>query len=673
MPPTGAEARGDTVTLEEPLTVAPSFTAPQMPGALEFSLVVMDAEFTSEPDTVSVRVRDLAPTFDGATVSALDLVQGQAIEPLTLPEAHGGNGDLTYSLTSSPAGLAGLTFDPATRTLSGVPETTGSYTFTYRVEDSDNHRGDSDAALIFFRVTSSPPTAERKAMLEHTLASVGRTAMSSAVDAIGSRFSSGGSTTFMFGARSPGGGGRSGWRDRRPGGRLRRGRRIRRRRIRPGPRHGDLHRLALRECCRRCGRQIAVAHARRQPPARQRLRVDSRGGAGSRTVGRGGAGNRRHGRRRRRDGPAAAAVGALGPRRPEHVRRPAGPGQPVRRRTPHGYIGADVRAGRWLAGLAISRGSSDSDYSFGGADYQRGRLETSLTTVHPYGRWKLSGGDEVWAMLGLGSGEATHTTGDAADRPERSDLSMWMAAGGLRKALAAFRGIDLSLRADGAVAELETDGGSQAVDGLSAGSWRMRVGVEASRNWAVGEGKLLTPFVELGGRYDGGDGATGGGLEVAGGARYGDSRFQLEARGRMLALHASSGYKESGIALTARMTPKEGGEGLSLEIGPRWGAPVNGGQTFWREDMPGQQGIAFAEDGMDAVAGYGFLVPGMYAVLTPFAEARVAGSGGQYRLGVRFSIAPIDLHLELAGEERRLGTADAPPERGILLNARFRF
>ncbi|MXX62555.1 MAG: hypothetical protein F4112_08760 [Holophagales bacterium] len=662
------QAGGETITLEQPLSAHPAFTAPEQPGTLTFSLTVKDGALTSAPDEVAVRVRDLAPSFVGAPAEALALVQGRAIDPVVMPEATGGNGALTYSLTSSPMGLAGLVFDATTRTLSGTPTVTGAYTFTYRVEDADAHRGDGDAALMIFRVTSSPPTAERRAVLEHTLASVGRSALTSAVDAIGARFASAvppRSNITIAGQQLAGGGpGIAG---------------------RPGGGYGGL------------GGSSGFGNGFAQGPGRGFGQGSGQGFG----LGPGGQGPR--GLRTDADNLLLGSsfewsFGGGVAEEPGEGEEEAGSrlwsiwgrgdlnsfnGRPEQEsrfdgdlRT--GYLGLDVRSGRWLAGLAVSRGSSESDYSFGGgdADFERGRLDTSLTTVHPYARWKLSGSDEVWTMLGVGWGDATHVTGDAADRPERSDLSMWMAAGGLRKALAGFRGVDLALRADAGLARLATDGGSRAVDGLSAGSWRTRAGVEASRSWqAPGDG-VLTPFVELAGRYDGGDGAAGMGLEVAGGARYGNARFQVEARGRMLALHNESGYEESGVSVSARMAPKANGEGLSMEFGPRWGAPVGGAETLWQEQLPQHGGGALggAGDGVDAALGYGFLMPSVQGVLTPFAEAAFADQGRRYRLGARFIVAPVQLQLELAGEHAEtaaVGTARA--QRRFVFNLQFRF
>ncbi len=79
------------------------------------------------------------PDFGAATVPGGRTYRvGTAIETLTLPEATGGNGTLTYSL--SP-GIPGLSFDAVTRRLTGTPSAAGVYGMTYTVTDED---GDTD-------------------------------------------------------------------------------------------------------------------------------------------------------------------------------------------------------------------------------------------------------------------------------------------------------------------------------------------------------------------------------------------------------------------------------------------------------------------------------------------------------------------------------------------------
>ena len=97
---------------------------------------------------------DTAPAFaDDAMISEQTFTQGTAITPLTLPTATGGNGDLTYTLI--PSAPAGLTFDAATRVLSGTSTNTRSaaLVFHWVVTDADSNEATADLARLSFRVT----------------------------------------------------------------------------------------------------------------------------------------------------------------------------------------------------------------------------------------------------------------------------------------------------------------------------------------------------------------------------------------------------------------------------------------------------------------------------------------------------------------------------------------
>ncbi|MXW79027.1 MAG: T9SS type A sorting domain-containing protein, partial [Gemmatimonadetes bacterium] len=70
---------------------------------------------------------------------ALTYEVGTAIEPVTLPAAGEGRGTPPYSYTLTPALPAGLTFDEATRTISGTPLVAAPATeYTYTVTDAAN-------------------------------------------------------------------------------------------------------------------------------------------------------------------------------------------------------------------------------------------------------------------------------------------------------------------------------------------------------------------------------------------------------------------------------------------------------------------------------------------------------------------------------------------------------
>ena len=113
---------------------------------------------------------DTEPTFGDATVpggftedvsvsghiitqTSLYYTAGEAITPLTLPEARGGNGILSYSLFwSASAYRDELTFDQATRTISGTPVTVRAYQATYRATDEDG-----DTATLEFLIWIKVP------------------------------------------------------------------------------------------------------------------------------------------------------------------------------------------------------------------------------------------------------------------------------------------------------------------------------------------------------------------------------------------------------------------------------------------------------------------------------------------------------------------------------------
>ena len=127
--------------------------------AVSYTYRVVDGDTNtanSDAATLTINiavVADTAPAFgSGATITAKDYLQNDEIRQFTLPVASGGNGNLEYSI--SPNLPAGLEFVEASRLIRGTP--TGhqaATTYTYKVEDSDGNRTDSDAATLTFDIT----------------------------------------------------------------------------------------------------------------------------------------------------------------------------------------------------------------------------------------------------------------------------------------------------------------------------------------------------------------------------------------------------------------------------------------------------------------------------------------------------------------------------------------
>ena len=575
---------------------------------------------------------DTAPSFGGATVAALALARGAAMEPVALPEAAGGDGALTYSLTSEPAGLAGLVFDPATRRLSGTPAAAGRYEFTYTARDADANRAGTDAAALTFAVTvqaAPDPAAAVRRILRRTLAAVGTRTLAGALGNVNARFAD----------AAPGTG----------------------------------VRLAGREVL--LGGGLPAVLERACPAERYERPVFERAASGG--CGAAGITSDELMRASAFTWAPASADGGAAPGAPlwavwgrgdfgSFEGRPEA-GARYEGETRTGWLGFDMRRGPWVAGLALAHGTSEADYGFDSEGASgRGRLETTLTAVYPYGRWRFANGLELRLVLGAGSGEARHRTED--EERETGDLDMRMASVGLRRELAPVGGFDLAVRADASFVRMEVEAGPDTISGVSADTRRLRLGLEASRRVELAGGAALTPFLEAAARRDGGDGLTGSGVEIAGGARYTAARFQVEARGRWLAAHSEDDAREQGVSVTVRMGPGAEGRGLSFALTPRWGAPAGGAEALWRDEAP--RLAAAREAAVDARVGYGFAWAGR-GLVTPFAETSAGGAGSRLRLGTRFEAARADLNVEFAGERTERETAD--PSHGLRLDVRYRF
>ena len=334
------------------------------------------------------------------------------------------------------------------------------------------------------------------------------------------------------------------------------------------------------------------------------------------------------------------------------------------------YLGFDVAVQRnWLAGVALSHATGQSDYDVAVAS---GSLESRLTSVLPYLRWLCSTGlSEAWSIVGLGTGEAE--VDDAT-----ADLSMRMAMMGIRTRLAGTGRAGLDLVGDAGLVRLSTSGSeSPALGDINADAQRVRIGLEGSRSAKLAGGTTITPYAQFAGRYDGGAGQTGQGLEVTGGLRLSGGRVAVNAQGRFLAVHTAEGYSENGFSLIASLSPGAGGTGLSMSVAPRVGAGTGDSGMMWRDRPLAGTSIGGRSNAraLRAEVGYGLAYPSMGVLTTPFGEMHLVGDGRrQMRLGARFGTADATgggASLEFSGMRAdRHGTAS---EHRIGLLARMLF
>ena len=82
---------------------------------------------------------------EGAMIADIAATAGTPIRDMELPAAEGGSGDIAYTVSDLPAGLS---FDPATRMISGTPEAEGTTEVSYTATD-----GADGSAMLTFSIT----------------------------------------------------------------------------------------------------------------------------------------------------------------------------------------------------------------------------------------------------------------------------------------------------------------------------------------------------------------------------------------------------------------------------------------------------------------------------------------------------------------------------------------
>ncbi|MCY4137826.1 MAG: autotransporter domain-containing protein, partial [Rhodobacteraceae bacterium] len=350
------------------------------------------------------------------------------------------------------------------------------------------------------------------------------------------------------------------------------------------------------------------------------------------------------------------------------------------------HLGADaLLQPDLLAGFSVSRSIGSFEFTdrtdpVAGS----GSYKSRMTTVHPYVNWSMREGLGFWATVGYGQGEV-EIKEVAATRT--SDTKMTAAAAGFNIDLLTKDDLflleggttKLKFKGEDAFARVEVEGRNlmdpeTRINPLTSNVHRSRLSLEASHERRLESGSIVTSSLEIGLRYDGGEGTTGAGAEIGGVLSYRDptSGLTLEGRARALVVHQDD-HKEWGIGGLVRLDPDADGTGLSLTVIPAFGK-VN--STIGQLYDHGIVGLAANDNApagnLDVEIGYGFGTFGDRGLLTPFGGWSLSGEDEQrYRIGSRFRVGPA-INLSIEGE-RNEAANDAPPKHSIMLRGQVWF
>ena len=347
-----------------------------------------------------------------------------------------------------------------------------------------------------------------------------------------------------------------------------------------------------------------------------------------------------------------------------------------------GIVGLDAEWSEVLAGAAVSYSEGDGTFALTSgmvSARERGRVESTLTSVYPYVRLRLSERASVWALAGAGSGEFTLTEKGGA--PIRTDIAMRMGAIGARGILVPAPekgGVALSVKSDAFRVRTSSDAvRSQSSGNLEASEadvTRVRLALAAERVFTLAGGATFTPTFEVGARHDGGDAERGTGLEVGAGVRYAAEGVTIEGSARTLVAHERSGYRERGASGSIRLDPGVAGRGLSLAVASSFGAASNGVERLWSlgdARGPVRDGKLDAGSRLETEVGYGLRAPGGYGVMTPYTGLSLSGGGGRtMRAGARWAVAP---DVTAGFEASRSEFIGAAPDASLRLHLAVRW
>ena len=333
------------------------------------------------------------------------------------------------------------------------------------------------------------------------------------------------------------------------------------------------------------------------------------------------------------------------------------------------HLGVAATAGRAVFGTTVSHGRGAMKVAQDGAS---GVVDVAVTAALPFLRWQAAPGLDLWGVAGAGRGRAGFAgLGGAGCAPcdgRGLPLRMQLLALGMRQELKRLGGFELAFKGDALAVQTITE-----LPGVEPLSRRLRLLLDAKRNWLATDQLALSTNVALGGRWDGGDAAAGGGAELGGGMDLRHRALGLAVRGSGRVLLGGSGAREWGGNLALELDPGVAGLGPSVRLQPAWGVAGGGTDSLWRqghvarEQRPGESVAGLGGGRWDLAFGYGLPQRRDTQRRLSFGVSQDESMRSAYRLGGEIGRADtLQLRLEL----NRQGE---PPAYGFRLESVGRF
>ncbi|MCY3711920.1 MAG: hypothetical protein OXH02_01385 [Gemmatimonadetes bacterium] len=339
-------------------------------------------------------------------------------------------------------------------------------------------------------------------------------------------------------------------------------------------------------------------------------------------------------------------------------------------------LGLDTRlSGNLLGGVSVTHARGTMNYT--DTESVTGEFTTTLSSINPYLGWLLPGSASLWAAAGYGRGDVAF---DESTGTRTGDLTQRMVAAGLNKALVASEHLigggttSLTIKGETAFTRADVEGDA-VLRNTKLSVNRHRVMLEGAYARRLASGATLTPSIESGMRYDGGDGETGAGLEVGAGLGYSTDRLAVKVNARgLLAQNGANEYEEWGFSGLLAFQPRSDGRGLSMLLGSGWGVTQSGVHALWSRRDAGtlaRGGAAMnAAQRYHAELRYGMNGLAGRALWLPYVGTESGDDSRALRMGLRLT---MDRKLGAGLEIKRKDSVYRSPDHTIEILGNMHF
>lgn len=328
-------------------------------------------------------------------------------------------------------------------------------------------------------------------------------------------------------------------------------------------------------------------------------------------------------------------------------------------------LGIDTRLSEdLLGGVSVTYARGTLDYT--DSESVTGQFTTTLSSVNPYMGWQLPDGTSLWGAAGYGRGDIEF---DESTGTRTGDLTQRMVAAGVNRSLLSSERLigggttSLIFKGETAFTRADVEGDVVLRDTRLSVN-RHRVIFEGTHVRRFASGATLTPSIESGLRYDGGDGNTGAGFEVGAGLGYSTGRLAVKVNARgLLAQEEATEYEEWGFSGSLAFQPRSDGQGMSMMLGSGWGVSQSGVHALWSRRDAGtlaRGGAAMhPAQRYRAELRYGLSGPMEGALWRPYLGTDSGGGSRALRMGVRLTLARnLGAGLEIGRRESAFRAAD---------------